>query len=211
MQSQSMPGGPGLRGVSCGSVLLLMAALLLGGYLVLRTLGAVLVTADPLKSADAAVVLSGDPGERVAFAVKLYRDEVVRFVIITETGERIPEVGPTISDQRAQQAERGGVPAENILLTQQDAASTVEEARAVRALVEESGFKRLIIVTDPYHTQRTRLIFRDAFSGSGVKIMIQPAAGHWYRSGTWFLSLEGWRITAIEYVKLAAFLLGIQR
>jgi uncharacterized SAM-binding protein YcdF (DUF218 family) len=71
-----------------------------------------------------------------------------------------------------------------------------------------SDFSNLIVVTDPYHTFRTRLIFRSVFRGSGIKVMVHPISGHWYDSATWFLTPSGWRDTLFEYFKTIGFFLG---
>jgi uncharacterized SAM-binding protein YcdF (DUF218 family) len=67
-----------------------------------------------------------------------------------------------------------------------------------------------MIITDPYHTFRTRLIFRQVFEGSEVDISVRPVREHWYRSNTWWASLEGWQVTILEYGKLAVHLVGIR-
>jgi uncharacterized SAM-binding protein YcdF (DUF218 family) len=67
----------------------------------------------------------------------------------------------------------------------------------------------VIVVTDPFHTQRTRMIFREVFDGSGRSVRVHPVPGHWYRSGTWFLSVAGWGNTLREYAKMTGYMLGL--
>jgi uncharacterized SAM-binding protein YcdF (DUF218 family) len=76
--------------------------------------------------------------------------------------------------------------------------------------MNDQGFNSMIVVTDPYHSFRTRLIFREVFRGSGKSIRVRPSSGHWYRSTTWWLSAQGWEATLTEYIKLAGFLVGFR-
>lgn len=77
--------------------------------------------------------------------------------------------------------------------------------------MEKHQYQSVIVVTEPYHTQRARMIFRDVFRGSGKVVCVHPVLSHWYRSGTWFLSLDGWQLTINEYVKMAGYLTGLSR
>jgi uncharacterized SAM-binding protein YcdF (DUF218 family) len=158
------------------------------------------------------VVLSGDPGERVRYAAQIFKDGYADYLVVTETGERPErEADKKAGDQRGDQAQRAGVDASAILVAGGAAGSTVEEADAVRDLARLHGFKRIIVVTDPFHTLRTRLIFKRELRGLGVAVAVRPVPGHWYRSTNWFLSRAGWRETLGEYAKIAGYLSGLLR
>ena len=193
----------GLR--SCLLVILVLLAL---AYMALRGLGAFLITGDRLEPADGVVVLGGGGEHRVEEAVQLVKEKYSTWLVITEPGEVVEGQGNGSNVFRRVAIDFGMMP-DNILVTRQTATSTYEEAKAVRQLMEQRGMTSIIIVTDPFHTQRTRLIFRDVFNGSGFSVRVHPVQGHWYRSDTWFLSLEGWGHTLREYIKLVGFLTGI--
>jgi len=108
------------------------------------------------------------------------------------------------------EAVRLGIPTGAITITEQAATSTLDEARAVRDLMASRGLQSAIVVTDPFHTFRTRLIFREVFEGSGIKIAIKPVRGHWYRSRSWWLTRQGRTATLQEYAKLFAYFLGFK-
>ncbi len=110
----------------------------------------------------------------------------------------------------ALQLMNNGVPSGNILVTDHIVGSTVDEAKAVKTLLTNRQFNSAIIVTDPYHTKRTSIIFHDVFADSPIKLIIRPVTSSWYNSRTWFLSLRGWQYTLLEYLKLAGYFLGIQ-
>lgn len=190
--------------------MLVLLALLCLGYLFLRGLGAYLIHGDAVKQSDAVAVLGGGGDHRVVEAVRLIDEEMGRVLILTDTGAvgEGENVWQTSNAFRIVAIENGLSPGA-IMLTEQVVESTYDEARAVRQTMEQHGMKSVIVVTDPFHTERTRRIFRDAFLGSDLSIRVRPVPGHWYRSGTWFLSREGWGHTIREYAKLAGYLLGL--
>jgi uncharacterized SAM-binding protein YcdF (DUF218 family) len=181
-------------------------------YFSLYGLGGFLIVADPLQSADAMVILSGDM-ERMSETATLFKDNFARVLILTETdqpftGSDAPETNSTLAKRL--QAQQEGIPADAILVTRVKSNSTLDEARVVLALLQEKGFSSCIVVTDPFHSRRTRMIFHDVFDGSGIKVIIRPVRDHWYRSSSWWLSQKGWQATASEYLKYVAYLLGIK-
>jgi uncharacterized SAM-binding protein YcdF (DUF218 family) len=195
----------GLR--TCLLALLVTLAL---GYLFLRGLGAFLITGDRLKPADAVVALGGGGEQRVAEAVRLIVERYGAWLILTEPGEIVAGEGPGSRYFRAAAVEKGLSPYA-ILVTDGIQHSTHDEALAVLRLMEQHQMQSIIVVTDPFHTQRTRMIFRSVFQGSGRTVRIHPVPDSWYRSGTWFLHKEGWRQTVQEYLKMAGFMLGVYR
>jgi len=95
------------------------------------------------------------------------------------------------------------------LITDSETTSTLEEAYAVKQLLERRQFSSAIIVTDPYHTKRTSIIFNDIFSEQDIRLYFRPVTPSWYNSRTWFLSRDGWKFTILEYVKLLAYKLSV--
>lgn len=193
------------------SACLLVGLALLGlGYLLLRVLGAFLITGDPLKQPDAVTPLGGGSAGRVTEAVALLKQYPHAYLILTEPGEVKPGDGSGSAYYR-QIAIESGLSEHAILITEGIQRSTRDEAGAVLALMQAQHMQTVIVVTEPYHTQRARMIFRDVFKGSGLVVRVHPVPDHWYRSDTWFLSAEGWRMTFNEYIKIASYWLGISR
>ncbi len=187
---------------SCGLILLvLLVLLILSAPLILRGIGAFLIYADPLEDADSAVALSGDTGDRVSEAAWLYENQFVDYLFITYTDE-------PARDALLWAAQLEGFPGERVIVTEMQVANTVDEARAIRALAEERAQDSLIIITDPFHTLRTRIIFRNELLGSGISIQVRPVVGHWYRSTTWWRTPEGRRLTLEEYLKILLYFFG---
>lgn len=172
-------------------------------YILLAAVGAVLIVADPVEKVNAVVVLSGDDGDRLDLALYMLEKDFVSNLVLTRTSN-------TANSMLRDEAIAGGFNGDRIYLTADRVGDTVEEAQAVLALVETKHWSDLMVVTDPYHSLRTRLIFRDVFAGSGVTIRVRPVAGHWFRSTTWFFHIQGWRMTGLEVAKVMAYLFGVR-
>ena len=188
----------------------LLALLVLAVYLLLWAVGAVLIVSDPLKEASAIVVLSGGESERWEEAGKLYQDGIAKQIILTETDETVPGSNVPYSRLVENNISAMGVPKDHIYITHSISTSTYDESHSVLELMQGMDFKSAVVVTDPYHTLRTRLIFNHTFRGSGIKVSVHALQGYWYRSATWMFSLEGWKTTLLEIGKIGAYFLGIQ-
>jgi uncharacterized SAM-binding protein YcdF (DUF218 family) len=194
--------------VGWNSCLLVTLVFFILFYLVLRGMGAFLIFGDRIEAGDAVAVLGGGGEERVREAASLMKEQLGIWLIVTEPGEREDGTGPG-SQVFRQMAILEGISPDVILITEKTAGNTYQEAEAVLQTMQKHNMKSVIIVTDPFHTERTRIIFRSVFDGSGLVVRVQPVTGHWYRSTTWFLSREGWANTLREYIKLVGFFTGI--
>lgn len=161
--------------------------------------------ADPLKKADAVVILSGGGEQRMNEAISLYEEKYAGTIILTETGSKVSGFDTQYSFEQRLALIDAGIPSTAISITSEHVNSTREEARAVLDLVKNENIHSIIVVTDSFHTFRTRLIWREAFRNSGIQIIVRPVKGSWYKSSTWWLSSSGWETTILEYLKLANY------
>ena len=209
--------GPRPRG--CLRVLLVaVAALLIAWALRERLLAAVggfLVVRDPPARADAILVLSGDVAERVREAADLYREGWSRTLLLT-TPVRVPaaleleRLGvriPTEPEIARGVAEALGVAPGDLVALPGEVESTEAEARAARAFAAARGWRRLIVVTSPYHTRRTRRLFREVLGAAGVETIVVPSRHGAFRAADWWRDRAGVRNLVIEYQKLLFYAL----
>jgi uncharacterized SAM-binding protein YcdF (DUF218 family) len=189
---------------------LVVCICLVGTYFILWALGGILIIADPLTVTDAAVILSGGDHTRVIEAAALYQEGFAKQIILTETGILLPEWNATYSSVVKLELMNLGIPESAILITEHEVNSTADEARAIWKLMNTHNISSVLVITDPYHSFRTRIIFRDEFKGSSKLFYVHPVRDHWYRSNSWWLSTNGWKATLNEYIKLASYYLGIQ-
>jgi len=186
------------KGFILGFLGILLFGLIL--YLGLVSIGAVLIVADPITQVDAVVALSGGDGDRLALAIDMHKRGLAPSLVITDTTRGANRL-------LKNEAEAGGFPEDEIYVTDMQVGSTVDEARAVRSFAQDQGWDSLMIVTDPFHSFRTRFIFRRELRNSDIDIYIRPVVGHWFRSSTWFFRSEGWRFAFLEILKFFSYLL----
>lgn len=195
-------------GGGIGLVIILMMTAL-GIYILLRGAGAYLIYADDLEAANVIVVLSGGTDSRMSEALDLYNEDYADIIVLTETGEQTEGLDYLNSFDMRIQLMNNGVPSGNILITDLTVNTTLDEAVAVRNLMQNRQYSSAIIVTDPYHTRRTALLFNQVFTDENVKIMIKPVRSSWFNSKIWFTSLKGWQFTLLEYSKILSMRFGI--
>jgi uncharacterized SAM-binding protein YcdF (DUF218 family) len=180
---------------------LLVFVLFLGAIYVvrhplLRLAGSFWVVEDPLENADAIIVLGDDnfAGDRATRASQLFR--AGRAPLIVASGRLLrPYVGVAEFIERDLQSR--GVPASAILRFPQTAASTREEAEALRALAKERGWRRVTVVTSTYHTRRARYILRKVFP-STVAINMVAAWDSDFDPNSWWQSRRGVKTFVLE-------------
>jgi uncharacterized SAM-binding protein YcdF (DUF218 family) len=173
-----------------------------------RAMGSFLIVSSELEYANAIVVLSGGDESRMQEALELYNQNYSNLIILTETGDVVEGYDYLHSFDMRIELLNNGVPSGNILMTDQVATSTEEEAEAVKRLLTNRQLISCIVVTDPYHTRRAYTIFKDTFADTGIKVMIHPTSPHWFNANTWFLKIKGWHFVVLEYIKYLSYKLG---
>jgi uncharacterized SAM-binding protein YcdF (DUF218 family) len=164
--------------------------------------GAYLIVGDRVKPVDAIVVLSGDEGDRVEEAIKWYEKGYGKYFVITKTHTEDIGEGQTYSEMLMRIAIDAGVPADSMFVTAGESSSTKEEAMAVKVLAKQRNITSILVVTAPYHTRRTQMVFNREFKDSEIKVLVHPVEDSWYKPLTWYLSPQGWRQTLAEYASL---------
>jgi uncharacterized SAM-binding protein YcdF (DUF218 family) len=186
-----------------GSIILVIIVVVVG-YIGLRAMGAYLIISSELQPANAIVILSGGDESRMKEALQLYNENYAKMIILTETGQTTKGFTQLYSFDMRIVLLSHGIPSGNILITDHLVSSTLDEALAVKNLMISQQMKSAIIVTDPYHTRRALNIFKENFTDTDIRLSIQPVQNSWYNSRTWFMKIDGWKFTILEYIKLLA-------
>jgi len=186
----------------CLLFILVMICILFLSWFGLIFAGSFLIVGDRVKPVDAIVVLSGDEGDRVEEAIKWYQKGYGKYFVITKT--HTEEIGEwqTYSEKLMRIAINAGVPADSMLVTEGESSSTLEEAQAVKILAKQRNITSILVITAPYHTRRTEIIFDREFKDTEINISIHPVEDGWYKPTTWYFSTQGWRQTLAEYGSL---------
>lgn len=172
---------------------------------VLGALGNFLVVNEPLQPADAVVVLSGGELDRLEKAVNIIKAEKARYLILTETQETT-ESGWKTADYLASEAHQRGIPVPQIVITRKVATNTQEEAIATLDILKERGWNTLIVVTDPYHTRRSQLIFQQVLSKEPVEFIVVSSKEPRLNAWLWYLDRDSRNSVFRELISLLAFL-----
>ena len=164
----------------------------------MRLAGNFWVVQDPLAHADAILMLSDDNygGDRASRAAELYRSGWAPVVVASGRMLR-PYAG--ISELMDRDLQNRGVPAGNVLRFPHNAANTREEAEALRGLVAQKGWHRVLLVTSNYHTRRASYIFHKVFPAN-VIVDAVAARDLEFDPDSWWESRQGTKLFFLETV-----------
>lgn len=158
----------------------LIALLALAGLCVLahrpllRATGQALVVDDPREPADAIVVVAGGTPSREETAAGLFREGWAPRVLVSRQFvpgrvQRLIDMGVRRLDFQGESVaalERYGVPRDAIVTLDQPVEITETELHAVAGAARDRGWRRLILVTSPFHARRVQLIWRREGGGA---------------------------------------------
>jgi len=138
----------------------------------------------------------------------LVRQGDARWLIATDSELDLPGIRDSWAGLVRREAIWQGTPEARIVDAPGIVTTTYAEALAVRRLALARGWRSLIVVTDPYHTRRARMIFRNVFRDAGVQFIVRPADGAAYRADAWWRTEDGLRETWTEYLKTLLYGVG---
>jgi uncharacterized SAM-binding protein YcdF (DUF218 family) len=173
--------------VVCGLLPLVVAAV------TLRGLGPWLVVNEPLARSDVIFVTDGHTPQRELEGATLFQEGWAPRVALTLPRDTLsPEVRAMAGeaspqDRAAAVLRRRGVPDASIVRLERTVENTAQELQADFDYARAQGFRRVIIVSSPYHTRRIRLIWSSRFEDQIPAIVrstryapVEPA--RWWRS-----------------------------
>ena len=158
-----------------------------------RWLGPWLVVDEPLTRSDVIFVTDGETPQRELEGAALFLEGWAPRVALTLPREPISEDVRRLAGEPAQQEHsarilrRRGVPEAAIVRLERMVDNTEQELQADFDYARVQGFRRVIIVSSPYHTRRIRVIWRSRFEAeipAAVRVTryrpVDPA--RWWRS-----------------------------
>ena len=173
----------GLRGVAWGVLVLALAYVVWGGTLAIA-IWKYAATQEPIREADAAVVLGArtwdsEPSpvfrERILHAIDLYDAGAVSRILLTGGADHGGELSE--AEVAFDVLVGAGIPRTAILL-ESASHSTYENLRQAGRLAEDYDIESLLIVSDPLHMRRALTIARDL----GLDAWPSPTPTTRYRS-----------------------------
>jgi uncharacterized SAM-binding protein YcdF (DUF218 family) len=199
----------------------LLIAALLGvfaiGAFTFAGLGRFMAREDPLQKADAIFVFAGKYVERPLEAADLYQDGYAPRIVVTRATldqatfelERRRVRIPTEYDLTAEMLEQVGVPDSALVSPQFVHDNTAEEARTLRELALQHGWRRVIVVSSKYHLRRVSLAVRRQLRGTNVDVIVRGSRYDPSTPDRWWTRRSDIRLLATEVPKLMAYTIGI--
>lgn len=200
----SRANSPAERGGILAKLLVLIVLVVLCAliYLVraplLRMAGNFWITTDPPAASDVIVILSDDDftADRASRAAELYHAGWAPKILASGRWLR-PYA--SIAELMQRDLETRGVPDQAIIRYPHNASDTLQELTDIRGVVEQHGWKRVMIVTSNYHTRRTRYLAAHIFP-EDIKVLVESAPDVNYDPDSWWRTREGLKIFFHESV-----------
>jgi uncharacterized SAM-binding protein YcdF (DUF218 family) len=172
----------------------------------MRSLGNYLIEEDELSKCEALFVLSGNPNDRSLEAARLLKTGYAPYVICT--GEVIPRLFEVIGDTTTDEADlsriallKAGVNDSNIVVLH-IGTSTREESIAILEYCKQKGLKKIMLVSDKFHTNRIDYAFRDLYENAGIELVLRGCPSTAYSEDVWWAEEAGLLMVNNEYIKL---------
>ena len=188
----------------------------------LRGLGHWLDVGQEPRSCTAAWIFNGDIDSRPFEAALLHRDGFADQIIVTS----MPQIeSSSVTSRREHELVREvlmavGVAESKIKLIDAQVSSTYDEAAAVVEWVASDAARTVTVVTNDYHTRRTRWAInrvagqrqnqsRTAGTQAGIeeRIRIASARSENYGPNNWWRHRDGFSFFAAEFIKLPLYVL----
>ena len=163
--------------------------------------------------ADAIVVLSGGKASRIPHALNLFAENYAPRLLLTDEKKRSLRFAHLFStNEEIAQAMidelKLSVPIITVASLKGGATSTFDEAYDLRKFSEAEGFKRLILVTDAFHTRRAYHAFQTVFAGSEIRLEMSAAQNDIFNESNWWTSDQGISAYVLESIKYPVYLLS---
>ena len=162
-----------------------------------------LVVDSEAQQAEMVAVLGGGDGSRLRKALELYEQGKVAGLVLVDEKEKYWD---TMLARQCPDCKTGGTSL--TILT--GSVSTLTDAQLVHEYCIAMDIKKLLVVTDPYHTRRALLAFNRQFAGSGIEVTMLSSGDYRDRlspSEDWWRDVVTLRVIEMEMAKIAIFLL----
>lgn len=203
--------GLGVRwGVRLAAVaaVLLVAGVCLAPDRTLPPVARYLDVSDEPGPTDFVLVLNGDPETRPFAAAAWWRVGLAREVLLTHQRVSIESASvqggavPTELETTRRVLRDRGVPDRAVRVLPGEIASTADEAAALAAFLRAEPAVTVTVVTNGFHTRRSRGVFRRAAGSDADRIRVVGVPRERVDAGAWWRTPEGCAVYASEYAKL---------
>jgi uncharacterized SAM-binding protein YcdF (DUF218 family) len=170
-----------------------------------RRLGHWLDVGQPPRKASAIMVLNGDRDTRpFAAAQLLHQGFASRIILSTEKPRQEISQSQMTEERRTSLILKAcGVVPTSIEVLQRSCVSTFDEAKAAAQWLRDHPRDDLIVVTNNYHTRRTRWVFGRVAPLQRIQFVSAPTDG--FGPDNWWLNKDGFALYFGECLKLSLY------
>lgn len=188
--------------------MVIFAALLLHQP-ILRAAGALLVVHDQPQKADVILLLNGDANSRAPAAVYWFERNLAPGIVLARCADDLSVkrgIAQNETDVSVELMVDMGVPRDKITVvtTEEGVASTRDEAVVFRQYLEKRDeIERVLVVTNAFHSRRTRWILRRELRplATPPALLMAPCSSLDFDERHWWQSEAGFLFVFNEYLK----------
>jgi uncharacterized SAM-binding protein YcdF (DUF218 family) len=162
----------------------------------------------PASPADYVYILGGGTGTRELTGAVIFKQGWAGGVLITHvapsTANEIAGV-PLYHDLARRFLLERGVPNDAIGLVGRQCQTTYDEARSLRAWLDDHPTDRIIVVTDFYHTRRARWIMQRMLGPARERVSFTSSPSDSFDANNWWRNEIGFRAIPNEYAGLVYY------
>lgn len=180
-------------------------------FQILGMFGGYLICEDEIEHTEAVFVLGGNPETRAKKAAEVYKagyaDEFIttgghRNNIAAKYNMPDSEAGITKAFM-----EHYGIPSEKVEALSV-ATSTREESFHIFSYCQSKGWKKIMLITDRFHTRRVTQVFRNKFTKAGIEVVIVGVSNEKYKEERYWEQERGLVMVIEEYIKMVHYLVN---
>ena len=163
---------------------------------------------EPPMPVEYVLVLNGGPETRPFVAAAMVKAGLVNKVLLTTASPTPDTENGTLPPEHeivSRVLQARGVNAEQIDVIPGEIASTYDEACALSRFLQAHPAESVAIVTNDFHTRRTRSVFQRVIGDTSVRLSFVAAPVDYIRSDNWWKSAAGMKLYATEYCKSAYY------
>ena len=173
----------------------------------LPAIGSWLDVGEPPQKTDAVMLLGGDRDTRTFRVADLYLQDFADQVLIT-TGQDADETARPRGHRINQEILlRCGVPSHDIVVLDTEVGTTFDEAQTLSGYLSEHPGHSVTVVTNDYHTRRSRWVFRQVLGHSAMqRVHFVSAPPDRFHAGNWWKNEDGFTLYMAEFFKFSFYL-----
>ncbi|NOQ32134.1 MAG: hypothetical protein GQ570_13540 [Helicobacteraceae bacterium] len=159
------------------------------------------------KGADAIIILGGNDKTRPSYASKLIKENYAKEIILTSPKQYRTQLNGILKSEQERYLEvlkSNGVTATIIPSTKGGATSTFDEAIDLVEFLKTHPMKHVIIVTDSFHTARSKYAFNKIMELNNIKdlkIEMAAAPNEIFNESNWYKTEAGLSSYIMEPLK----------